>query len=441
MEKASQLKNPSALSPTRADINAAPHQRPVESLWAFVSTIGELNAVEPLLRRLLEELGQPPLTLVSDRAHYGPSYLAKFPKAALEVVDGSTAQAHDLVTRRPPLMTLVAEIPGLLHDAPCRFSYATLRAAQQTGAPAVLVNGWLYGYQPPSRMDRIEKLLFARDYVRSFDLMLVQTAAVRDRLVEAGAEAGKVVVTGNIKFDAMAHTFAAPAIAPLRDALLQRRGGPIVVAGSVSEINDQRGLLESFGHVLRGLPGALFVLAPRHPENAERMAALRALLESSGLKWRLRSAHEPEEAVRGPVLVLDTMGELRGCYAAATLAYVGTDHNVLEPMAFGKPVFVSGDWNPTYPSYPVYQHLLKAGVLHAAAGTAQLGADWREMLASYPLPPALESRRLIQALAEAGGAVERCMEAIRSAGLLARVQQGAAAVAARLNPTKPSSSR
>ena len=40
------------------------------SLWVFVSTIGELNAIEPFLERLLEELGHPPLTQISDRLNY-----------------------------------------------------------------------------------------------------------------------------------------------------------------------------------------------------------------------------------------------------------------------------------------------------------------------------------------------------------------------------------
>src|SRR5262245_12953947 len=39
-------------------------------LWVFVSTIGEVNAIEPFLRAFLAESGNPPLVLFSDHEHY-----------------------------------------------------------------------------------------------------------------------------------------------------------------------------------------------------------------------------------------------------------------------------------------------------------------------------------------------------------------------------------
>jgi 3-deoxy-D-manno-octulosonic-acid transferase len=390
------------------------------SVWIFVSTIGELNAVEPFVQVLLAELGHPPLTLISDRAHYGPAYLAKFPQAQVETLSGTAAEVASLALRRPPLLLLVAEIPCMLHDAPCRFSYRTVQAARQAGAPVALVNGWLYGYAPPSRLDAIEQRLFARDYLQAFDLMMVQTADVRERLVQAGARPGDVVVTGNIKFDAMRPAFAVPAHAPLRDALRARRPGPVVVAGSVTQAEDQQAVVEGFGELVAQAPDALLILAPRHPENPQVMNGLARLLDASGLDWRLRSGHAPDHAVAGSVMVLDTMGELRSCYAQATLAYVGTDHSVLEPLAFGKPVFVSDGWEPTYPSYPVYRQLLEAGALHAVGPAKGLGAAWRAHLASAqggaPAGPGIA-----EILTQVQGATERSLQALRQHGLLGRM--------------------
>lgn len=404
-------------SPIVASAAASVSER---SLWVFVSTIGELNAIEPFLMRLLAALREPALTLISDRAHYESAYLAKYPQAAVVQLDGTSAAVQELVARRPPLMLLVAEIPCLLHDAPCRLSFAALRAVRQSGAPAVLVNGWLYGYRPPSRLDAIENRLFARDYVAGYDLMLVQTEGIRLRLIEAGAEEQRVVVTGNVKFDAMQQFDASPppAPAPLREALRQRGGGPIIVAGSVTETSHQRALLHAFGQVLRERPDALLVLAPRHPENVERMAALHALMEELGLGYRLRSTHAPDKAVAGPVLIIDTMGELRSCYAEATLSYVGTDHNVLEPLAFGKPVFVAAGWDPTYPSYPVYRALLEAGVLHVVDAIDDLGTAWLERLAASEEGAADERARLEMVLARARGAVDRGFAALLACSAL-----------------------
>ena len=74
------------------------------------------------------------------------------------------------------------------------------------------------------------------------------------------------------------------------------------------------------------------------------------------------------------------MGELRDFYATATVAHVGVDHNVLEPLGFGKPVTVRPGWNITYPSYPVYRTLIDTKVLFEADKSGPLSAHWRQLL-------------------------------------------------------------
>lgn len=150
----------------------------------------------------------------------------------------------------------------------------------------------------------------------------------------------------------------------------------MIVAGSVTETDDQRQMLQAFADVFARHPGARLVLAPRHPENRPRMEALGELLRASGFDHAYRSQIEPGQAAAKPVLILDTMGELGACYAAATFSYVGADHNVLEPLAFGRLVFVSGNWLPIYPSYPVYRQTLEAGLIVQVDSIAELGGVW-----------------------------------------------------------------
>ncbi len=407
--------------PTPSLDATAPSEVYPPSLWVFVSTIGELNAIQPLLDALLDSLGQPPLTLISDRAHYGPSYLAKYPKARVELTHGSWHEAKALARRSPPLMLVVAEIPGLLHDAPCRFSFAMQAMAQRAGAPSVLVNGWLYGYEPPSRMDALERRLFGRDYLRGFALLLVQTPTVKAALQLKGARPDDVEVVGNLKFDAMSETYGLPAHAPLLDALRARRGGPLLVAGSVTETADQQAVLQALEAVKKVESDALLILAPRHPENAERMQRLLALLSASPWRWTRRSEHAQDAAaaLQTDVLVLDTMGELRGCYAQAAVAYVGTDHNVLEPLAFGTPVFVADGWQPTYPSYPVYQQMLAAGGLRDVGPIQNLGAAWTEHFKALRNSAGdIGAAQVQAALQSSAGALARSLAALRRRQLL-----------------------
>ena len=129
------------------------------------------------------------------------------------------------------------------------------------------------------------------------------------------------------------------------------------------------------------ISNALLVLAPRHPEATDQMVALRDLLKQSHLPTVFRSevADAPIEAPTA-CLVLDTMGELRDFYAAATVAHVGVDHNVLEPLGFGKPVTVQPGWNTTYPSYPVYRLLMDSKTLIAITTADQLSENWLNLI-------------------------------------------------------------
>ena len=86
-------------------------------------------------------------------------------------------------------------------------------------------------------------------------------------------------------------------------------------------------------------PTALLVLAPRHPQRFEAVAQL---LEREGWSFQRWSAGERVPA-GAAVLLLDTLGELVGYYAAATVAFVGGSlvpiggHNLLESFLVGCP--------------------------------------------------------------------------------------------------------
>lgn len=359
------------------------------SAWVFVSTIGELNAIEPFLRPFLDELSPLPVTLLTDRRIYRDSYLAKYPDAYVYEIDGTSADIERLVALTPPRLLLIAEIPCLLSDAPGRFPFATVHAAKRAGAHVALVNGWLYGYAPPSRLDAIERRLLGRDYLRLMDVVTVQTDEVRDRLVREGADPARVHVTGNTKFDAVTWQDWTPA-GKRSEAILRgivEGGRPCVVAGCVTDFADQVMVLDAFGEVLPQVPNALLVLAPRHPENREMMAGLADALRERSLRSVCRSAIA--DAALGPgvqVLILDTMGELKDFYGASTVSYVGRDHNILEPLAFGKPVTISPGWEAKFPSYSIYLLLRDTEAVRELSSPTEHAQQWVAELRSSAAP-------------------------------------------------------
>lgn len=408
LERLSDLKGNSAAGHLELALPA----QPLASLWVFVSTIGELNAIDPLLREIVGRLPQLKLVLITDHPHYRDSYLARYPAAEVCVTRGHGTDAATLARHYPPQLLVVAEIPSWPSDAPCRFSFAFLLEAKQAGAATVLVNAWLYHYTPASRMDAIERSLFQADYVRAFDAIGAQTAETRHHLIAAGADPSRVEVVGNIKFDAMPPSDWSPAQArsPVMLGALIESGRPVIVAGCITDYADQELVLDAFVSVRKQHPEALLVLAPRHPEVGEHMAALHNFLTQRSLPGVFKST-VPDTPIdtHTACLVLDTMGELRDFYAAATVAHVGVDHNVLEPLGFGKPVTVGAGWNTTYPSYPVYRLLMDAHTLLEATTAPQLTNTWLDLI-DNPDHYRDSVHAITQTLAQARGAVARHLD-------------------------------
>jgi 3-deoxy-D-manno-octulosonic-acid transferase len=336
----------------------ATHQTPPNAaqqhehfIWIFCSTIGELNACKLLLQHY-SALGN--VLLLTDREIYLQSYQDQFPSAVIAVADLDFRHTAELIRRYPPQLAIVCEIPVLLHDAPCRLSYGVLRALKKQQVRICLVNGWLYGYQPACKQDSIEKLLFERDYLQCFDLLSVQTEEIRQVLLQRGAQADKVVVTGNMKYDNLDTSLALTAhTEALLEVLKPQR--PLFVAGCVTNIWEYQLVVAAYASARKKLPALKLIIAPRHPEKPEQLSALQDLMQQYQLQYDFRSHVSAANLQLKDVLIIDTFGELKALYSVADACYVGINHNILEPLSLNKPVAVLGDWEKTYPSYPVFR--------------------------------------------------------------------------------------
>lgn len=111
---------------------------------------------------------------------------------------------------------------------------------------------------------------------------------------------------------------------------------PFVVGASTRQ-GDEAALLDAIGD--EGL-----LLAPRHPERFDEVAAL---LDARGVHWARRT--EIGTSVSVDVVLLDTLGELAACLVGARVAFIGGTydpaiggHSPLEAARVGVPV-VCGD--------------------------------------------------------------------------------------------------
>ena len=102
-------------------------------------------------------------------------------------------------------------------------------------------------------------------------------------------------------------------------------------------------LLAAWPGVLGADSNAVMVLAPRHPE---RFDAVAALVEASGFVCVRASVFRqlPVPIAAGSVFLLDTIGDLASVYSLGAVAFVGGSlvakggHNPLEAARFGVPV-------------------------------------------------------------------------------------------------------
>lgn len=207
-------------------------------------------------------------------------------------------------------------------------------AAAHRRRVAVLVLSGRVSERSLRRHRRVKRLLAPT--LERVDAIGARTEADAERFCLLGAAPDRVVVTGDLKLDAV--DLPPPPLAPDLARILGEV--PLLVAGSVYHEEEEAALaaLEAVEH--EGLAAAL-ALAPRRPERADEIARR---VRAAGRACRLRSRPDGAPLAPGEVLVLDSLGELAGLYAHAAAAFVGGSfapiggHNLIEPVAAGRPV-------------------------------------------------------------------------------------------------------
>jgi 3-deoxy-D-manno-octulosonic-acid transferase len=228
--------------------------------------------------------------------------------------------------------------PKMLVLAESEFWPNLLRWARLSGASVAVVNARVSDRSLPGYLRFRKSMARVLQDVRLF---LAQSDEDARRLVQMGAEAARVHVSGNLKFEVKPPTKSLLAT-QLSAALKRAEIGPVLVAGSTLD-GEESMLLEMFRQVLSRYPNAMLVLAPRHPQRFEPVASL---LSASGIRYVQRSRWDAKTMTPGSLFLLDSIGELASLYELADLAFIGGSlvprggHNVLEAAQFGVPILV-----------------------------------------------------------------------------------------------------
>lgn len=360
--------------------------------WMHGASVGEAVTLLPLARRLVE---RGFAVLMTTGTVTSAAVMAqRLPQGAIHhyvPLDVPALVRRFLDHWRPDLAIFVeSELwPSMLGEV------------HRRGLPLFLVNGRM---SPRSfaRWQRVPATI--RGMLGNFELCLAQSEADAQRL--AGLGAAEAVSTGNLKFDVPPPPADEAGLAALRQAIGER---PVWLAASTHE--GEETLAGSVHAALaQRLPGLLTVIAPRHPERGEAIAAA---LAARGLAVTRRSTGALPQASTA-IYLADTMGEYGLLYRTVPVVFVGGSlvphggQNPVEPAKLGAAVL----HGPHVHNFvEPYAALDRAGGALAVADEAALAHQIARLLGDREAAAAV-SAAAQQAVAGLSGALERTMAAL-----------------------------
>ena len=343
-----------------------------QGIWLHAVSVGEVQACAPLVSALHQRHPGLPLTVTT----FTPTGAAR-----ARALFGDIAQVryapYDLpgavrrfFARVDPRLAVIFETelwPNLYRECGRR------------RVPLVLASARISA-RSLGRYQRLGALF--RNALSETAIVAAQGGADAERFRALGAPAGSTHVTGNLKFD-----FELPADVVARGARLREEYAchrPLWVAGSTHE-GEEQAVLAAHRQVRAVHREALLVIAPRHPQ---RFAEVAQSLAGAGVGFARRSQRlAADTAQHCEVLLLDSLGELLGFYAAADLAFVGGSlvpiggHNLLEPAALGIPILTGPN---NFNSEEIARLLVASGAAEVVQDAAQLAARVSALLADAP---------------------------------------------------------
>ncbi len=304
--------------------------RPTDTIWIHAVSVGEVLAISRVVEELKPQLPgwRIVVSTTTDtgqklaRERFGENNVFYVP------LDLPFAIRAYLQALRPKLLVL----------AESEFWPNLLRLARVSGAPVAVVNARVSDRSLPGYL-RVRKPL-AR-VLQNVQLFLAQSEEDARRLVQIGAPAERLHVSGNLKFE-VKPPVKSELMSRFAAAIESEQVSPVLEAGSTLE-GEEGMLIETFQRVVSRYPSSLLVLAPRHPQRFEPVASL---LAASGVRYERRSQWDGPAPISGGIFLLDSIGELASFYEFADLAFIGGSlvprggHNVLEAAQFGAPILV-----------------------------------------------------------------------------------------------------
>lgn len=385
------------------------NNRPV--LWLHCVSVGEANAARPLIEEIKRQFPNYRI-IVSTTTKTGQELAREIFAGKAETVfyfpyDWRFSVLRALKNFKPNIV--------LLMETELWFNF--IREASKSGAMVAIVNGRL-SEKSFRRYASIEK--FMRRVLNRVDLALMQDNSDAQRLLKLGIRASKVKVTGNVKFDQKTDRTETALTEYFRARFGFSKDAPLIVAAS-THAPEERWILEAYKQVFKNSTENLprLLIAPRHPE---RFAEVARLIKETGFEWIRRSEKVSERDETAEIILLDSIGELRGAFPLAEIVFVGGSliphggQSVLEPAVAGKAI-VTGFYTTNFAA-AVKEFLNKEALVQLPETdetkiVARLAAVFAGLLRDSEKRERLAANALA-VMEKSGGATEKTLENLKS---------------------------
>ena len=299
------------------------------SIWIQVVSVGEANLIENLVKRLKEIYDYP--IVISTTTLTGNQIAKKkyssFAKIIFFPIDVSFIVKKVLRIIRPKIFIAVeTEIwPNLF------------RFLSQNNVPIVIINGRISD-KAFKRYKKIRPLI--GKFLAKCCYIGVQNEFYKKRFEYLGASKGKIVVSGNMKFDGLKVDHQAIIEKKISyTSWIKKENNLIFIAASTHHPEEEL-ILDAYRDILRLGQKIKLIIAPRHPE---RVSSIEKVAYDKGFIPVRMSQIAIALKKNANVSIVDSIGELLSFYAFSDICFVGGSltpcggHNILEPIYFSKP--------------------------------------------------------------------------------------------------------
>lgn len=362
-------------------------------VWVHAASVGETNAVLPLIARLTAA-GFPVLLTTTT--------LTSASIAATNLPPGAIHQFGPLDVPAYVDRFLDHWRPFFVVFVESEIWPAIITRLEEAVVPLVVVNGRMSdrSFRRWRRFRAAARAVFGR-----IGLVLARSAEDGERFRVLGAP--NVEVSGSLKFDAPPLAAAPGDLGRLRSAIA---GRPVWVAASTHD--GEEAIVAAAHRILKERhPGLLTILVPRHPA---RGGVIRDLLAGEGLSVALRS--RGDGLLPGTdVYLADTLGELGLFYRAAPVAFLGGSlvpvggHNPIEAVRLGTAALHGPHVHNFAELFAVIDRVAPSAPIVDAASLATAAGP----LIADPAAAATVAERSAAALQPLSGALDATMQALK----------------------------